>query len=109
MQFHDQRFDFYQYKMIQYNKLTVKLSNSHLSKLKSAIKNEMGVVLRLSSDMVGDDETNFPHKLLSTNREVENLCKAFGNKYQLMLSYQKLNYLRWYYQGRFLVDLLVHY
>ena len=59
MQFHDQRFDFYQYKMIQYNKLTVKLSDSHLNKLKSAIKNEMGVVLRLSSDMVGDDETNF--------------------------------------------------
>ena len=30
--------------------------------------------------MVVDDETNFPHKLLFTNRQVENLRKAFSNK-----------------------------
>ena len=30
--------------------------------------------------MVGDDKTNFPHKLLLTSRQVENLCKAFANK-----------------------------
>ena len=29
--------------------------------------------------MVGDDETNFPHKLLLTNRQVANLRKAFVN------------------------------
>ena len=29
--------------------------------------------------MVGDDEKNFPHKLLLTNRQVANLRKAFGN------------------------------
>ena len=31
--------------------------------------------------MIGnsDDETNFPHKLLLTNREVANLRKAFAN------------------------------
>ena len=29
--------------------------------------------------MVGDDETNFPHKLLLTNRQVVNLRKAFAN------------------------------
>ena len=65
--------------MTQYNSLNVKLSNSQLSKLKSAIKNEAEVVLRLSSNMVGDNETNFPHKLLLTNRQVGNLCKAFPN------------------------------
>ena len=37
-------------------------------KFKSAIKNEAEVVLRLSSTMTGDDETNFPHKLLLTTR-----------------------------------------
>ena len=26
-----------------------------------------------------DDETSFPHKLLLTNRQVANLCKAFAN------------------------------
>ena len=29
--------------------------------------------------MVGDNETNFPHKLLLTNRQVSNLRKAFAN------------------------------
>ena len=29
--------------------------------------------------MIGDNETNFPHKLLLTNRQVANLCKAFAN------------------------------
>ena len=66
-------------KMTQYNSLNVKLSNSQLNKLKSAIKNETEVVLRLSSNMIGDNGTNFPHKLLLTNREVANLRKAFAN------------------------------
>ena len=49
--------------MNQHNSLNVKLSNSQLSKLKSAIKNETEVVLRLSSNKIGNynDETNFPH------------------------------------------------
>ena len=29
--------------------------------------------------MIGDNETNSPHKLLLTNREVANLRKAFTN------------------------------
>ena len=67
--------------MTQYNSLNVKLSNSQLDKLKSAIKNETEVVLRLSSNMVGnsDDETDIWHKLLLTNRQVANICKAFAN------------------------------
>ena len=66
--------------MTQYNSLNVKLSNSQLHKLKSAIKNETDVVLRLSSNMIGnsDDETNFSHKLVLTNRQVANLRKAFA-------------------------------
>ena len=60
--------------MTQYNSLNVKLSNSQLSKLKSAIKNETDVFLRLSSNMVdnSNDNTNFPHELLLTNRAFEN-------------------------------------
>ena len=61
--------------MTQYNSLNVKLSNSQLNKLKSAIRNEIGVVLRLSSNKNGnsDDETTFPRKLLLTPP------KAFAN------------------------------
>ena len=67
--------------MTQYNNLNLKLSNSQLNKLKSAIKNGTDVILRLSSNMIdnSDDETNFPHKLLLTNRPVANLCKTFAN------------------------------
>ena len=67
--------------MTQYNSLNLKLSNSQLNKLNSAIKNEIDVVLRLSSNMIGnsDDETNFPHKLLLTNTQVANLRKALAN------------------------------
>ena len=74
--------------MTQCNSLNVKLSNSQLNKLKSAIKNESEVVLRLSSNMIGDsdDKINFPHELLLTNRQVILI--------QLILSYQKLSCLR---------------
>ena len=66
--------------MTQYNSLNVKVSNSQLSKLKSSIKNENDVVLRISSNMVGNsnDNTNFPHELLLTNRQVANIRKAFA-------------------------------
>ena len=67
--------------MAQYNSLNVKLSNSQLNKLKSAAKNGTDVILRLSSNMIGnsDDESNFPHKILLTNRQNANLRKAFAN------------------------------
>ena len=66
--------------MTQYNSLNVKLSNSQLSKLKSSIKNETDVVLRISSNMVSNsnDNTNFPLELLLTNRQVANIRKAFA-------------------------------
>ena len=38
---------------------------------------ETEVVLGLSSNMVSDEETNFPQKLLLANRQVANLRKAF--------------------------------
>ena len=65
--------------MTQYNSLNVKLSNSQLNKLKSAIKNESEVVLRLSSNIVGNNETNFPHELLITDRQVSSFLKSFAN------------------------------
>ena len=51
--------------MAQYNILNVKLSTSQLNDLKTAIKKESEVVLRLSSNIIGNsnDKTNFPHEL----------------------------------------------
>ena len=55
--------------MPQYNLLKVKLSNLQLNKLKSAMKNGIEVTLNPSLNLIetSNDETNFPHKLLSTN------------------------------------------
>ena len=87
--------------MTQYNRLNVKLSNLQLSELKFAIKNETEVFLRLSSNMIGnfDDETNFPHELLLTNRQTANVRKALAN----YLSTNEYN------QENCLVDFLVSY
>ena len=38
-------------------------------------KHETEVVWRLSSNMIVDNETNFPYKLLLTNRQVASLFK----------------------------------
>ena len=97
--------------MAQYNSLNVKLSNSQLYKSKSAITNETEVVLWLSSNMIGnsDDETNFSHKLLLSNRQLQIFLKRLQIIHQLILSYQKLSYPRWYNQEDFLVDFLFDY
>ena len=79
--------------MTQYNSLNVKLSNSQLNKFKSAIKNETEVVLRWSSNMISDNETNFPHKLLLIDK-FQIFVKLLQITYQLISNYQKLNYLR---------------
>ena len=81
--------------MTQYNSLNVKLSKSELNKLKSAIKNETDVILRLLSNMIGnlDDETNFPHKLFLTNRQVANLRKAFAKHTSTDIKLSKTHYL----------------
>ena len=98
--------------MSQYNSLNLKLLIPQLSKLKYAIKNETGMLLGLSSNVIGNsnDETNFPHKLLLTNRQVANLRKPFANnssadiklsKTQLSKMIQSGGYL-----GRFLGPLI---
>ena len=90
--------------MTQYNSLNVKLSNSQLNKLKSSIKNENHVVLRISSNMVGNsnDNTNFLHELLLTNRQVANIRKAFANH----SSIEKTQFSKMIQSGGFLGNLL---
>ena len=78
--------------MTQYNTLNVKLSNSQLNKLKSAIKNGTEVTLNLSSNLIGNsnDETNFPHKLLLTDTQVSKIRKAFANGSSANIKFSKI-------------------
>ena len=92
--------------MTQYNSLNVKLSNSQLNKFKSAIKNETKVVLRLSSNMIGDNETNFLHQLLLTNRQIANIRKAFANHSSIDIELSKTQLSNMIQLGGFLGRLL---
>ena len=94
--------------MTQYKSLNVKLSNSQLNKLKSAIKNETKVVLRLSSNMTGDsnDETNFPVKLMLTDRQVSNIRKDFADHSSIDIKLSKTQLSKMIQLGGFLSKLL---
>ena len=61
------------------------MSNLHFSKLKSGIKSDTEVTLKISANVVGNSNDhsnnlwNFPHKLLLINTQVLRLHKAFAN------------------------------
>ena len=94
--------------MSQYNRLNVKLSNSQLNKLKSSIKNETDVVLRISSNMVGNsnDNTNFPNELLLTNSQVANIHKAVAKYKSTDIKLSKTQLSKMIQSGGFLGKLL---
>ena len=71
--------------------MNIKLSNSQLIKLKSAIKNETDVILKLSPNRVGnsDDEANFLHILMLTNKQVANIRKAFADHTSTDIQFSK--------------------
>ena len=61
---------------------------------------------RLSWNMIGDTETNFPHKLLLTNRQVTNLRKAFANHLPTDIKLSKTQLSKMIKSGGFLGRLL---
>ena len=86
----------------------MKLSDSQLIKLKSAIKNETNVTLRISSNVIGNsnDNTNFPNNLLLNDRQVANICKAFSNNLSRDVKFSKTQLLKMMQSGGFLANLL---
>ena len=94
--------------MTQYNSLNVKLSGPQLNKVEVAIKNETELVLRLSPNMIGDsnDEANFPHELLLTDRQVSSIRKAFSNNSSVDIKFSKTQLSKMIQSGGFLGKLL---
>ena len=68
--------------------------NSQLNRLRSGIKSDTKVTLKLSSNVACDSngENVFLHKLLSTSTQASMLCKAFANG--SWANYQKLNCIK---------------
>ena len=56
--------------------------------------------------MIGDDESNFPHNLLLTNRQVANHCKAFANYLSTDIKLPKIQLSKMIQSGGFLGRLL---
>ena len=61
--------------MVEYSKVNVKLSDTQLKKLKTAVKNKTGTTLRTSWKMFNGN--NLPHELLLTRRQKNKTKKCF--------------------------------
>ena len=60
--------------MVEYSKVNVKLSDTQLKKLKTAVKNKTGTALRISLKMFNGND--LPHELLLTTRQKTKLRNA---------------------------------
>ena len=63
--------------MIEYNKINVKLSDFQLNKLKTAVRNQTEVTLRMNIKMFNGK--NLPHELLLITRQKTMLRNALEN------------------------------
>ena len=63
--------------MVEYSKVNVRLTYTQLKKLKTAVKDETGTILRMSLKMFNGND--FPHELLLTTRQKTKLKNAFNN------------------------------
>ena len=63
--------------MANYQEVKVKLTNTQLNKLKSAVKNKTGTILRLNKKNFEDEE--LPQELFLTTRQTSKIRNAFAN------------------------------
>ena len=63
--------------MVEYSKTNIKLTDTQLKKLKTAVEDKTGTTLRISFKMF--DGNYLPHELLLTTRQKTKLRNAFTN------------------------------
>ena len=90
--------------MAEYNKVNVKLSDTQLKKLKTAVKNKTGTTLRISLKMFNGND--LPHELLLTTRQKTKLRNAFNNNMSTDLKLSKAQISKIIQSGGFLGRLL---
>ena len=73
--------------LVEYNKVNVRLSNLQLSKIKTAVKNNEGKTLRISSKMFNSD--NLPHELFLTQRQITKLRNNIENNMSTDIKFSK--------------------
>ena len=83
--------------MVEYSKVNVKLSDTQLKKLKTAVKNK--TPLRMSFKML--DGNNLLHELLLTTRQKTKLRNAFNNNMSTHLKLSKAQIFKIIQSGGF--------
>ena len=90
--------------MVEYNKVNVKLSETQLRKLKTAVKNKTKTTLRISLKVFNGN--NLPHELLLTTRQKTKLRNAFNDNMSTDLKLSKAQISKIIQSGGFLESLL---
>ena len=86
------------------NTVKVKLTDTQLKKLKTAVKNKTGTTLRMSLKMFNGND--LPHELLLTTRQKTKLRNAFDNNMSTDLKLSKPQISKIIQSGGFLGSLL---
>ena len=76
--------------MVEYNKINVKLSDTQIKKLKTAVTNKTGTTLRTSLKMFNGN--NLPHELLVTTRQKTKLRNTLNNNMSTDLKLSKAQF-----------------
>ena len=84
--------------------MNVKLTDTQLKKLKTAVKNKTGTTLRMSLKML--DGNHLPHELLLTTRQKTKPRNAFSNNVSTDLKLSKAQISKILQSGGFLESLL---
>ena len=90
--------------MVEYSKVNVKLSDTQLKKLKTAVKDKTGTTLRMSLKMFNGND--LPHELLLTTRQKTKLRNAFNNNMSTDLKLSKAQISKIIQSGGFSGSLL---
>ena len=90
--------------MAECSKVNVKLSDTQLKKLKTAVKNKTGRILRMSLKMFNGND--LPHELLLTTRQKTKLRNAFNNNMSTDLKLSRAQISKIIQSGGFLGSLL---
>ena len=89
--------------MVEYSKVNVKLSDTQLKKIKTAVKDKTGTTLRISLKLF--DGNHLPHELLLTTRQTK-LTNAFNNNMSTDLKLSRAQISKKIQSGGFLGSLL---
>ena len=90
--------------MVEYSKVNVKLSDTQLKKLKTAVKDKTGTTLRMSLKMFNGND--LPYELLLTTRQKTKLRNAFNSNMSTDLKLSKAQTSKIIQSGAFLGSLL---